>query len=248
MNSIKLSAALLMLSFTAFGQSISMPKIHSMEDVHTIITAVDTDSQYTIVSFKHISPAKGAWVQLNKSMYLQDAGSEDRYQYIRSEGIPLRLERLYTKKDNEIVDFKVYFEKLKPGTKKINVIERARSAAEQTRSNVSFMNYFGVDLTQSRPANSPVLSVSEDVVPPSHRNRDVAVLSTGEHLFIPGGIEPERAFSDQLKVYANPEVLTKVAKVTKNYYDALLKAGFSTDAALKIVTAQQLFSAGPGGK
>jgi len=46
----------------------------------------------------------------------------------------------------------------------------------------------------------------------------------------------------QLQAYSNPAITDQLAKITKNYYDALIKAGFSEDAALKIITSKQLIS------
>lgn len=248
MKSIKLSAALIMLCFTAFGQSISYPKIHSMEDGSTTITAVETTPKHTVVSFRYKSPFKGAWVQLNKSIYLQDAGGEQRYNFLRSEGIVLRPERQYAKADGEEVNFKVYFEKLKAGTKKINVIERARSAAEQTRGNVTFMNYFGVDLTESRSPESTILSVREDAMPSrsvssaqfAHRITPQVDIAT----LVAAGQHNAQSLSAQLKVLDNQETINQFAKVSKSYYDALLQSGFSSDAAIKIITSSNFLSGG----
>lgn len=46
----------------------------------------------------------------------------------------------------------------------------------------------------------------------------------------------------QLNMYSNADITAQLAKIMKNYYDALVKTGFSSDAALKIITFKQLIS------
>jgi len=209
------------------------------------------------VTFKHVMRGKGNWVQLNKSMYLQDAKGEERYNYIKSEGIPLRPARLTSDKDYQEVEFKVYFEKLKPGTKEINVIERARSMPQQA-SGVTFFNYYNVSLSKSAPAAEHV-KVTDVVLmpPPVPDNGPTVVDSVTSAKFDPSAILNNMGpmmgnmyssmLDAQLKLYGNPETTAKLAQITKNYYDALIKVGFSADAALRIVTSKPLVSM-DGGK
>ncbi|WEK20905.1 MAG: hypothetical protein P0Y49_07115 [Candidatus Pedobacter colombiensis] len=248
MRSKQILLAFLLLPVTLFGQSIKFPLVSSSEDPTTMITEVETNSQYTIVSFKHICTVKGSWVQLNKSMYLQDANGEERYNYRRSEGIPLRPDRFVATKDNQEVNFKVYFEKLKPGTQEINVIERARSQAE-LNNGVNFLNYFRVNLNQSQlELGDRAVSKVEVVVapPPPLRSDFVTSVANGETANL-GPVLKDMymgMFTAQLNVYSNPAVIDQLAKNMKSYYDALIKVGFSSDAALKIITSKQLISAG----
>jgi len=240
-----------LLSAAIFGQSIKSPLVSSSDDHTTIITQIETNSHNTVVSFSHICTQKDSWVQLNKSMYLQDANGEERYNYVRSEGIPLRPARFTATEDNQKVNFKVYFEKLKPGTKEINVIERARSLNE-LRDGVTFFNYYKVNLYQSGLADGRPgfmtdkvstfhperkmsvqidTSVSSDFTPPM--GRDFGPMISGVY---------SSMLNAQLRTYSNPATTDQLAKIMKNYYDALIKAGFSEDAALKIITSKQLIS------
>ncbi|MNJ91512.1 hypothetical protein D3C87_91640 [compost metagenome] len=240
--------AFFLLPVTLFGQSIKFPLVSSSEDPTTVITEIETNSKHTIVSFKHVCRGKGSWVQLNKSMYLQDAKGEDRYNYVRSEGIPLRPERFVATKDNEEVNFKVYFEKLKPGTQEINIIERARSQAE-LNDGITFLNYFRVNLNKSQQElRDGTVSQVEVVVtpPPPMRNDFGTSVANGEAPNF-GPVLKDMymgMFTAQMNVYSNPAVIDQLAKNMKSYYDALIKVGFSSDAALKIITSKQLISAG----
>ncbi|WP_316812477.1 hypothetical protein [Pedobacter heparinus] len=247
MKAIKMSLAFVLLSLTVFGQSIKFPMVGSSESPTTVITEIVTNSRNTVVSFKHICSRKGNWVQLNKSMYLQDANGEERYSYVRSEGIPLRPEKFVATEDRQEVNFKVYFEKLRPGTKEINVIERARSLAEHSNG-FSFFNYFKVSLNKSQPepGSRTVSTVDVVVAPPVPPNGDFASSFAKSEMKNLGPMISNMysgMLTAQLNMYSNPATTDQLARIMKNYYDALIKTGFSSDAALKIITSKPLISA-----
>jgi len=237
----------LLFPASLFAQSIKQPMISSSEDPSTNITEINTTAQNTVVTFKYTSPAKGAWVQLNKSMYLQDANGEERYEYLRSEGIPLRPEKLVTNADNQEVTFKVYFKKLKPDTKEINVIERARSIHEMN-DGINFLNFYRVSLQNSRPAGNSTDANRVDVMvmpPPSVQSLDYSPVIKGDMEASMGPMMSKMYTSmltSQLAIYDNPEITAQLARITKSYYDALIKVGFPADAALKIIIAKPLVS------
>ncbi len=250
MKSIKTLLVFVLLTATVSAQTVKYPMVGSSEDPSTSITQIETNDQHTVVSFKHTFSSKGGWVQVNKSMYLQDAGGEDRYNYIKSEGIPTRPERLYSTVDNQTLDFKVYFEKIKPGTKFINIIERARSLAE-LQGSVNFLNYFKVDLNKSQPISSGASSSVQIkmVPPPPSSEADTDYVQTQMASIKAMAISMYDAmYTGQLNMYSKPGVLEQLAKIMKTYYDALIKVGFSQDAALKIITSKQLVSVDGGGK
>ncbi|EHQ25670.1 hypothetical protein [Mucilaginibacter paludis] len=255
----KLLLLCLMLPAAAFCQSITSPMVASSDDHTTTITKVEVTGQNTVVSFKHICYKKGSWVQLNKSMYLQDANGEERYNYVRSEGMPLRPAKFTATADNQEVDFKVYFEKLKPGTKEINVIERARSLAELS-DGITYFNYYKVNLYKSKPetAIEERVVVRDVTLMPPPRVDDAVTVDTAYSVgtnFSSGIFKGDMTnlgpimsgmytslLNAQLKIYSDPAITDQLARITKNYYDALIKAGFSMDAALKIITSKQLVS------
>ncbi len=241
-----------MFSATALGQTIKYPHVESSEDLKTVITQIETNSKNTIVSFRYTGQGNGDWVQLNKSMYLQDASGEEKYNYVRSEGIPLRPEKLTTTVPNQQVNFKVYFEKLKPGTKNINVIERARSIAD-LNNGVNFLNYFNVSLTKSQPNENGAMSAVDVILAPPPPSLDHAVeTAPGMPDMANMGAMVNNMFSGmltaQLNTYSKPEIINQIAKITKDYYDALIKAGFQSDAALKIVISKPLIGMDNGNR
>lgn len=245
----------------AYSQTVTTPAVGYSEDQTTTITKVEVTKTNTIVTFKHILNGKGAWVQLNKSMYLQNAKGEERYDYVKSEGIPIRPARFTSDKNYEELTFKVYFQKLKPGTKEVNVIERARSLEEQV-SGTKYFNYYNVSLSKSAPGQSERVKMTDVVLmapPPLNANEHVVsdTAYATSTAYSPGhtnGMDMANSFGPmmgnmytsmldaQLKMYSKPETTAKLAQVTKSYYDALIKVGFSEEAALKIITSKPLVS------
>jgi len=140
---------------------------------------------------------------------------------------------------------------LKPGTQEINVIERARSLPDQQSSGTTVFNYYNVSLTKSEPANV-YQGVATNVVLSPPPVGYPGMVSKGDTSATPNigsfynGIAPmmtamyAKMLDAQLQLYSNPETIEKLAKINKNYYDALVKAGFSEETALKIITAKPL--------
>lgn len=52
----------------------------------------------------------------------------------------------------------------------------------------------------------------------------------------------------QLEYYKQPGKLEEIAKLNKQYFDALVKEGFTSDQALKIITSDSLLPKGNGVK
>ncbi len=232
---LKLSFSLLLLfPVLSFAQTVTTPFVSFKEAGATTIEKIDVTPKNTVITFKHITGTKGNWVELNKSIYLQDANGEDRYNFLKAEGIPLRPAKHYAANDNDALIFKVYFEKLKPGTKSINIIERALSPMERNGNLSTYFNFYGVSLDKSATA-------ATNMVIDTIRSTDgMARAMDGMGPMIDNMYN--QAFKTKLKFYSNPDNLAQMAKATKDYYDALIKAGFGADQALKIVTSKPLVS------
>jgi hypothetical protein len=250
MNLKSLLFLLLLSPAISFCQSVDFPSVRSAEDPSTIITKIEVNNEFTVITFKHITAHKGGWMQLNKSMYLQDGSGEDRYNYVKSEGIPLRPERHYAAADNEEMVFTVYFEKLKPGTKSINVIERARAAND--RAGAIFDNFYNVSLEkQTTPAphmitRTPHVKIITDTVmmpvPPFDFQAGMSSIAPMVSQMY------DHMMDAQLKFYSNPATIKQLAKINKDYYNALIKIGFSPHQAFKIVISKPLISTEMAGK
>ncbi|MBC8053031.1 MAG: hypothetical protein H7Y13_08195 [Sphingobacteriaceae bacterium] len=122
-------------------RAYDMPNVRGTEAT-SIISRVEITDQFTIVTFEHTGN-KGGWIQVNKSMHLDDG--ESFYKLKKIEGIPIAPLRHGFTEDNEKLVFKLYFEKLPPEIKKVDIIERPRSN-EDIRRGITFFNYHGVRL------------------------------------------------------------------------------------------------------
>jgi len=239
---MKLKPILLLLLLwpaVSFCQSIDSPLVGSSDDNSTTITKIEVTKTNTIITFTHIATNKGNWVQLNKSIYLQDANGEKRYACIKSEGIPLRPLQHIAASDNEQLVFKVYFEKLEPGTKEINVIERALSPQDRALG-TNYFNYYNVSLEKTDTVlsrkSTQVRLLPPDAAPSSPFNNAMgSMLPMINNMYA-------SILNAQIAFYSDPAKVTQLAKITKSYYDALIGAGFSADQAVKIITSKQLIS------
>jgi len=227
------------------------------DDPSTTIEKIEITPKYTAVYFKHTAAAKGGWLELNKSIYLQDADGEDRYNYVRSEGIKLRPLKDTATSDNQEFNFTVYFEKLKPGTKAINVIERAASIMDRM-SGTNYFNFYNVQLVETKKTHVTEVKL----IPPSPIT--IADSTQGTTIYPPlSGLGSKNydfnmatmmtsmynaALEAQLKFYSDKARLDEMAKIEKSYYDALMKAGFTADQALKILVSKPLLSQDMTGK
>jgi len=243
MKPVSLLFLLLLLPAVAFCQTINSPSVEYSDDPSTTIEKIEITPKYTAVYFKHTTTSKGSWLELNKSIYLQDADGEDRYNYLRSEGIKLRPLKDTATTDNQVFNFTVYFEKLKPGTKSINVIERATSIMNRM-SGTSFFNYYNVSLVDSGKSKKHITDVK--LLPPpsafySSKNTDFSMGAMVTSMYT-------AMLDSQIKFYSDKTKIDEMAKIDKSYYDALIKAGFNADQALKILTSRSLISSGALGK
>jgi len=255
MKPLSLLFLLLLLPAIAICQTINSPSVEYSDDPSTTIQKIEITPKYTAVHFKHTVTAKGGWLELNKSIYIQDADGEDRYNYVKSEGIKLRPMKDTATVDNQEFNFTVYFEKLKPGTRSINVIERATSIMDRM-SGTNYFNFYNVQLVGTTKKHA-----TEVKLLPPHGITDTAQATT---LYPPlsdlGSKNYESsmgsmmtsmynaALEAQLKFYSDKARLDAMAKIEKSYYDSLINAGFTADQALKILVSKPLLSSDISGK
>jgi len=236
---------LFIIATQAFAQNIITPKVEQKDDQSTIIKKVETNNMYTIVTFIGHAYQDNAWIQLNKEIYLQTDLSNAHYDYVKSENIAMVPNKSILKKAGDKLEFKVYFKKIPAAAKSIDIIEHAGLS----KSGISYFNFYNVSLTEQAPKITDVV-----LLPPPPIQRDTA--STG--LFYGNASnEMQNAMSSmgpmyasmaksvldaQLAYFKQPGKLAEIAKLNKEYFDALVKEGFTYDQALKIITSSSLIS------
>ena len=262
----------LIILFIAAGlptiaQTINNPLVRTRDDGNTIIKRIETNSNYTIVSFQTTAATDNSWVQLNKEIYLQTDISNAHYNYIKSENIAIVPQKQILNNAGDKLVFRVYFKKIPPAAKSVNIIERSGA----NNGNVTYFNFYNVSLTQSgntsgnpyvivsptdryqynssssavvdsvriQPTSSPI---SVRIDEPVNRNGIVHnEVEDAMQAMVPMVSNMAKVMMDaQLNYYKQPGKITEVAKMNKTYFDALLKEGFTRDEALKIITANSI--------
>ncbi|MES2268485.1 MAG: hypothetical protein V4520_17100 [Bacteroidota bacterium] len=241
-KTLLLAATLIVFCFAASAQNILNPRIENRDSPSTVIRKIETDKQYTVVSFDYFAQDNNAWAVLNKEIYIQTDVSNKHYEFVKAEGIAMEPEpKTVIAKMGDKLSFKVYFKKIPANAKMIDIIEHAGKRSD----GITFFNFYNVDLTQSYPSEERV-KVTEVVLAPPPVNEGVNPMERNDMSSIVNAMGPMyssliRSMLDaQLNFYKQPGKLTEVAKMQKQYFDALVKEGFSYDQAIKILTANPL--------
>jgi hypothetical protein len=242
---LTLSAMLMTACITSFAQIIVNPRVESSDDYNTIITKVETDAKYTTVSFMYTAGSDNAWAQLNKEIYIQTNQGNAHYNFVKAENIAMVPAKHTFAKAGETLLFKVSFQKIPPAAKSIDIIERAGRRSD----GITFFNFYNVDLTHSYPGEQRVKITDVVLLPPPPANMmsqpSIGTDGMANAMNAMGPMYTTLAKSmldAQLDYYKQPGKLTELAKLTKEYFDALAKEGFTYDQALKIITSNSLIS------
>lgn len=239
---------LFIIATQAFAQNLTIPKVEQKDDQSTIIKKVETNNLYTIVTFENYAYQDKAWVQLNKEIYLQTDLSNAHYDYVKSENIAMAPNKDVLKKAGDKLEFKVYFKKIPATANSIDIIEHAGL----NKSGVSYFNFYNVSLTEQVTLSNHVKVTNVVLLPPPPIQSDTT--TTGLSYGNPSN-EMQNAMSSmgpmyasmaksvldaQLAYFKQPGKISEIAKLNKDYFDALVKAGFNYDQALKIITSSSL--------
>jgi hypothetical protein len=225
----------------AFAQNIVKPRVAGSDDYATRITSIETNKQYTIVSFESFAAKNDSWFQVNKEIFLQTDQSNAHYGYVKSEGITVAPERSILKKAGDKLNFKIYFRKIPAETKVLDVIERAGKAM-----GVTYFNFYNVSLTEQ--ANDDNLTVTDVVLTPPVP-QDFENTENIMNGMLPMFSEMTKGVMDaQVEYYKQPGKIEELAKLHKQYYKALRKEGFTADEALKIITSEGIMPRPSTGK
>lgn len=224
---------LLMLSIKTSAQSIENPSVENSDSPSCRIVKIENTPNFTIVSFEETAANDNAWARLSKDIFVQTNVSDKHYHYIKSENIAIAPEKTIINNAGDKLLFKVYFEKIPTIARTIDVIEKAGAK--------SYFNFYNVSLTQSQK----VVITDVALTPPSPSFTSNANFNN-DMAGVMGSVGPmlttmATAMMDaQLKYYKQSGKITEIAKLNKQYFDALVKEGFTQDQALKIITSEGL--------
>jgi hypothetical protein len=242
-KTLTLHFALIMATLSSMAQTIVNPDFRRNDDISSTITKIERNNDFTVVHFQYTATGDSSWVQLNKEIYIQTNLNNEHYNYVKAENISMAPNKQYLKKAGDKLLFKVYFKKIPAEAKIIDIFERPGDM----ENGISYFNFYGVNLTRSRSVESTVTDVVLTPPPPADAsNRAINMMDS----MGPMVSSMTRSMMDaQLEYYKQPGKIKEAAKLTKQYYDALIKEGFSADQALKIITSDGLLpKSSVGGK
>jgi hypothetical protein len=241
-KTLLLTATLIAICLSSFAQNVVNPRVEISESMGSLITKIETDKQYTIVSFEQYAYNDSSWVVLNKEIYIQTDIDNKHYEFVKAEGIAVAPETRHTfAKAGDKISFKVYFKKIPANAKLIDIIEHAGRRSD----GITFFNFYNIDLTQSFPGEQHI-KVTDVVLAPPPVNGQFNATGANEFTNMMGAMGPMYAslitsmLDAQLSFYKQPGKLTEVAKLHKQYFDALVKAGFNYEQAIRILTSAPL--------
>jgi len=250
-KTLLLTAMLVSACLYSFAQTVNYPHVGIMDSPGSLITKIETDKQYTIVSFEQYALSDSSWMVLNKEIYIQTDVSNKHYEFVKAEGIAIEPETktIITKAGNKHT-FKIYFKKIPSTAKLIDIIEHAGKRSD----GITFFNFYDIDLTRSNTVEERV-KVTEVVLAPPPVKEQFNNAEPNEFTSMMGAMGPmyssliKSMLDAQLSFYKQPGKLAEVAKLHKQYFDALVKEGFSYDQAIKIITSSPLIQmTGASGK
>ncbi len=224
---------LLMLTIKLSAQSIVNPSVENSDSQTCRIVKVENTPNFTIVSFEQTAVNDNAWARINKNIFVQTNVSDKHYHYIKSENIAIAPEKTTIHNAGDKLLFKVYFERIPRNARTIDVIEKGGAK--------NFYNFYNVSLTQSEKVD--IVDVAIAPPPPSFASN---INANNDMAGIMGSVGPmlttmaTSMMDAQLKYYKQPGKITEIAKLSKQYFDALVNEGFTADQALKIITAEGL--------
>ncbi len=224
---------LLMLTIKLSAQSIVNPIFENSDNQTCRIVKIETTPNFTIVSFEQTAENDNAWARINKSIFVQTNVSDKHYHYIKSENIAIAPEKTTIRNAGDKLLFKVYFESIPRTARTIDVIEKGGAK--------NFYNFYNVSLTQSEKVD--IIDVAIAPPPPSFASN---INVNNDMAGIMGSMGPmlttmaTSMMDAQLKYYKQPGKITEIAKLNKQFFDALVNEGFTQDQALKIITTESL--------
>lgn len=240
---------LFIIAAQTFAQSIVNPKVEQKDDQSTYIKSVETNSMYTIVSFESYAHQDNSWTQLNKEIFIQTDLGNAHYDYIKSENIVMVPDRHVFKNAGDKLEFKIYFKKIPAKATSIDIIEHAGLS----KPGITYFNFYNVSLTEKAPVTQHVKVTDVVLIPPPPMRIDTAT-SVGFD-GSPNGMQSAMSamgpmyesmakslLNAQLAYFKQPGKLSEIAKLNKDYFDALVKVGFSYEQALKIITSGSLLT------
>lgn len=233
MKKTLLFLCLAIANLSAFAQTITYPAVGRAENGSCSIIKIETTDKHTVVTFEYTAQSDDAWADIRKEIFIKTDLSVKHYNFIKAENISISPERTSFAHADDKLAFKVYFQKIPKNAKSIDVIENAEDSTDAS----NYFNYYNVSLTASQ---GKLVSRVTLTPPPIDKGMRVGELSVFDNMG-PMLTNMAKSMMDaQLDYYKQPGKIAEIAKLNREYFNALVKEGFTEDQALKIITAESL--------
>jgi hypothetical protein len=232
----------------SFAQNITNPRVDGSNDDNTTISKIETNKLYTIVTFDYTAGTENSWVQVDKEIFIRTVDGK-HYNFLKAENIGIAPDKKSFAHAGDKLSFKIYFKKIPATAKTIDIIERD-GVPEPGHS---YFNYTNVSLTQKSLEKTKTVSFMLKS-PPIKIDTAIAMNGFPDIMGAMNNMGPmfsnmaKSLMDAQIEYYKQPGKLTEIAKLNKQYFDALVKEGFTEDQALKILISDSLLPKSSGAK
>lgn len=133
------------------------------------ITNFEVNDFYTVVEYMYTGDRVGNRINIEKSVYIKSIQSGKIYRFIKVDGIPTAPDRYYTKTMNEVIKFRLYFEKINEFINDASVIDIIECSSDGLTS--TCFNFYGV-----KPSLPPFYGIKPLVVAPPKPSANIDVI------------------------------------------------------------------------
>jgi tetratricopeptide (TPR) repeat protein len=124
-----ISLLLVLLTLSSFAQVFNNPIASKISHPELKITKIEITDNSTIVSLKVTNKlSSGGWFCADKNIYLKNTKGIEIYNLVNSENIPVCPEKHEFAYTGEVLEFKLYFEKIAENIQFIDLIENCSNA------------------------------------------------------------------------------------------------------------------------
>ena len=137
-TSLIISLLLIIPTISTWGQTIISPTYSKRDNTCLRIDEIEKTVDYTIIKGVYENKYSSGWANINNTAYLRDCKSGQKYQIVKSEGIPMSPNKIEFSRKGETAHYKFYFPAIENDVELVDMIEGDAS--------ISSFNFYGLAL------------------------------------------------------------------------------------------------------
>lgn len=137
-TSLIISLLLIIPTISTWGQTIISPTYSKRDNTCLRIDEIEKTVDYTIIKGVYENKYSSGWANINNTAYLKDCKSGQKYQIVKSEGIPMSPNKIEFSRKGETAHYKFYFPAIENDVELVDMIEGDAS--------ISSFNFYGLAL------------------------------------------------------------------------------------------------------